>query len=55
MNESQQNGGKVTGNLVLAASMAVIGSNFQFGYNTGVINAPQQVIEKFYNETYESR
>ncbi|CAK8677591.1 unnamed protein product [Clavelina lepadiformis] len=55
LNESQQNGGKVTGNLVLAASMAVIGSNFQFGYNTGVINAPQQVIEKFYNETYESR
>uniref|UniRef100_A0A8C7Z8S2 Solute carrier family 2 member 1a n=1 Tax=Oryzias sinensis TaxID=183150 RepID=A0A8C7Z8S2_9TELE len=33
---------------------AVIGS-LQFGYNTGVINAPQNIIESFYNETWSSR
>lgn len=33
---------QVTPQLMLAVGTAVIGS-FQFGYNTGVINAPQQV------------
>uniref|UniRef100_A0A8D3BN46 Major facilitator superfamily (MFS) profile domain-containing protein n=1 Tax=Scophthalmus maximus TaxID=52904 RepID=A0A8D3BN46_SCOMX len=33
---------------------AVIGS-LQFGYNTGVINAPQKIIEKFINETWFQR
>ncbi|CAF90573.1 unnamed protein product, partial [Tetraodon nigroviridis] len=40
--------------LTLAVGTAVIGS-FQFGYNTGVINAPQKVIEGFYNQTWSSR
>jgi len=35
--------------------MVIIGSNFQFGYNTGVINAPQTVIEAFFNESYIGR
>lgn len=33
---------KVTGRLMLAVGGAVLGS-LQFGYNTGVINAPQKV------------
>ncbi|XP_075332087.1 solute carrier family 2, facilitated glucose transporter member 1-like [Odontesthes bonariensis] len=38
----------------MAVGTAVIGS-LQFGYNTGVINAPQNIIESFYNETWSSR
>lgn len=45
---------KVTPQLMLAVGAAVIGS-LQFGYNTGVINAPQKIIENFYNETWTSR
>ncbi|XP_069804876.1 solute carrier family 2, facilitated glucose transporter member 1 isoform X1 [Dendropsophus ebraccatus] len=45
---------KMTLRLMVAVSVAVLGS-LQFGYNTGVINAPQKVIEKFYNETWMSR
>lgn len=48
-------GGKqVTFQLLLAVGTAVIGS-LQFGYNTGVINAPQKIIEAFYNETWFDR
>uniref|UniRef100_A0A671KB19 Solute carrier family 2, facilitated glucose transporter member 1-like n=1 Tax=Sinocyclocheilus anshuiensis TaxID=1608454 RepID=A0A671KB19_9TELE len=39
---------------MLAVGTAVIGS-LQFGYNTGVINAPQKIIEAFYNETWNDR
>ncbi|XP_034447338.1 solute carrier family 2, facilitated glucose transporter member 1-like isoform X1 [Hippoglossus hippoglossus] len=45
---------KVTPHLMMAVGTAVIGS-LQFGYNTGVINAPQNIIESFYNETWSSR
>ncbi|XP_075046921.1 solute carrier family 2, facilitated glucose transporter member 1 isoform X1 [Mixophyes fleayi] len=45
---------KVTVRLMVAVGVAVLGS-LQFGYNTGVINAPQKVIENFYNETWISR
>ncbi|XP_063065717.1 solute carrier family 2, facilitated glucose transporter member 1-like [Engraulis encrasicolus] len=45
---------QVTFQLMLAVGTAVIGS-LQFGYNTGVINAPQKIIEGFYNETYKGR
>ncbi|OBS78815.1 hypothetical protein A6R68_18805 [Neotoma lepida] len=56
---------KVTGRLMLAVGGAVLGS-LQFGYNTGVINAPQKedaegsgwmlkVIEEFYNQTWAHR
>ncbi|KAL4622503.1 solute carrier family 2, facilitated glucose transporter member 1-like isoform X1 [Arapaima gigas] len=48
-------GGKhVTLQLMLAVGTAVIGS-LQFGYNTGVINAPQKIIQAFYNETWFDR
>uniref|UniRef100_A0A8C6L0Q3 Solute carrier family 2 member 1a n=1 Tax=Nothobranchius furzeri TaxID=105023 RepID=A0A8C6L0Q3_NOTFU len=44
----------LTPHLMLAAGTAVIGS-LQFGYNTGVINAPQNIIESFYNKTWTGR
>uniref|UniRef100_A0A8C9T8G0 Solute carrier family 2 member 1 n=1 Tax=Scleropages formosus TaxID=113540 RepID=A0A8C9T8G0_SCLFO len=44
----------LTCQLMLAVGTAVIGS-LQFGYNTGVINAPQKIIEMFYNETWFDR
>ncbi|XP_004610709.2 solute carrier family 2, facilitated glucose transporter member 3 isoform X2 [Sorex araneus] len=42
--------GKVTSELIFAISVATIGS-FQFGYNTGVINAPETIIKAFLNDT----
>ncbi|ESO81904.1 hypothetical protein LOTGIDRAFT_198401 [Lottia gigantea] len=42
--------GKVTGRLILAVLAAVSGS-FLFGYNTGVINAPEEKIKAFLNST----
>uniref|UniRef100_A0AAY4D9X0 Major facilitator superfamily (MFS) profile domain-containing protein n=1 Tax=Denticeps clupeoides TaxID=299321 RepID=A0AAY4D9X0_9TELE len=44
----------LTFQLMLAVGTAVIGS-LQFGYNTGVINAPQATIEAFYNATWIDR
>ncbi|XP_036386297.1 solute carrier family 2, facilitated glucose transporter member 1 [Megalops cyprinoides] len=50
-----ESGGKrITFRLMVAVGTAVIGS-LQFGYNTGVINAPQKIIETFYNETWFDR
>ncbi|XP_066487972.1 solute carrier family 2, facilitated glucose transporter member 3-like [Tiliqua scincoides] len=45
---------KVTGSLVFAVSIAVIGS-LQYGYNTGVINAPEEIIREFINQTWIGR
>ncbi|KAK5621756.1 Solute carrier 2, facilitated glucose transporter member 1 [Crenichthys baileyi] len=47
-------GKQITLPLLMTVGTAVIGS-LQFGYNTGVINAPQKIIEKFINETYFER
>lgn len=44
----------VTPALVFAVTVATIGS-FQFGYNTGVINAPETIIKDFLNYTLEER
>ncbi|XP_053318628.1 solute carrier family 2, facilitated glucose transporter member 4 isoform X1 [Spea bombifrons] len=44
----------VTRTLVLSVVTAILGS-FQFGYNIGVINAPQKIIEQSYNESWISR
>uniref|UniRef100_A0A8C3HAE6 Solute carrier family 2, facilitated glucose transporter member 1 n=3 Tax=Emydidae TaxID=8476 RepID=A0A8C3HAE6_CHRPI len=49
-----ESGSKMTARLMLAVGGAVLGS-LQFGYNTGVINAPQKVIEEFYNQTWLTR
>ena len=35
----------LTRNLILAILSCVIGSSFQFGYNTGVVNAPELVSD----------
>lgn len=45
---------KVTPSLIFAISVATI-SSFQFGYNTGVINAPETIIKGFLNYTLEER
>uniref|UniRef100_A0A6Q2YCB9 Solute carrier family 2, facilitated glucose transporter member 4 n=1 Tax=Esox lucius TaxID=8010 RepID=A0A6Q2YCB9_ESOLU len=44
----------VTGTLALSVFTAVLGS-LQFGYNIGVINAPQKIIEADYNATWVHR
>ncbi|XP_053111475.1 solute carrier family 2, facilitated glucose transporter member 3-like isoform X2 [Hemicordylus capensis] len=45
---------KVTGSLVFAVTVAVIAS-LQYGYNIGVINAPEEIIKGFINETWIQR
>lgn len=51
----QQLGGEtVTGTFVLSVFTAVLGS-LEFGYNIGVINAPQKLIEEEYNATWVHR
>nr|XP_046238969.1 solute carrier family 2, facilitated glucose transporter member 1 [Scatophagus argus]XP_046238970.1 solute carrier family 2, facilitated glucose transporter member 1 [Scatophagus argus] len=47
-------GKQITFPLMMSVGSAVIGS-LQFGYNTGVINAPQKIIEGFINETWFER
>ncbi|XP_061090992.1 solute carrier family 2, facilitated glucose transporter member 4-like [Conger conger] len=45
---------RVTGTLALSVFTAVLGS-LEFGYNIGVINAPQKIIEQEYNATWIHR
>ncbi|NWR61756.1 GTR3 protein, partial [Bucorvus abyssinicus] len=45
---------KITASLLYAVSIAAIGS-LQFGYNTGVINAPEKIIRSFFNRTLSER
>ncbi|XP_060162279.1 solute carrier family 2, facilitated glucose transporter member 3 isoform X1 [Globicephala melas] len=45
---------KVTAPLIFAITIATIGS-FQFGYNTGVINAPEEIIKDYLNYTLQER
>ncbi|CAI5686967.1 unnamed protein product [Oreochromis niloticus] len=47
-------GKQITLPLLMSVGTAVIGS-LQFGYNTGVINAPQKIIENFINQTWSYR
>ncbi|XP_022617106.1 solute carrier family 2, facilitated glucose transporter member 1-like [Seriola dumerili] len=47
-------GKQITFPLLMSVGTAVIGS-LQFGYNTGVINAPQKIIEAFINDTWSQR
>lgn len=45
----------LTGHLVFAIAAAALGSSFQHGYNTGVVNAPQVLVQNFINESYYSK
>uniref|UniRef100_A0A3Q3J1K5 Solute carrier family 2, facilitated glucose transporter member 4 n=1 Tax=Monopterus albus TaxID=43700 RepID=A0A3Q3J1K5_MONAL len=45
---------EMTGTLALSVFTAVLGS-LEFGYNIGVINAPQKIIEEDYNATWVHR
>ncbi|XP_048365686.1 solute carrier family 2, facilitated glucose transporter member 3-like [Sphaerodactylus townsendi] len=45
---------RITCPLVCAVFVAVIGS-LQYGYNTGVINAPEEIIKGFFNVTWIER
>ncbi|XP_020661441.2 solute carrier family 2, facilitated glucose transporter member 3 isoform X1 [Pogona vitticeps] len=45
---------KITCPLVTAVVVAVIGS-LQYGYNIGVINAPEEIIKSFFNDTWIER
>ncbi|XP_061912648.1 solute carrier family 2, facilitated glucose transporter member 3a [Entelurus aequoreus] len=45
---------QVTGYLLFSLGTAVIGS-LQFGYNTGVINAPEAKLRSFFNDTWIER
>ncbi|XP_062840079.1 solute carrier family 2, facilitated glucose transporter member 4 isoform X2 [Anolis carolinensis] len=47
-------GSGITSTLILSVFTAVLGS-LQFGYNIGVINAPQKIIEQNYNATWMER
>ncbi|XP_077364111.1 solute carrier family 2, facilitated glucose transporter member 3-like isoform X2 [Festucalex cinctus] len=49
-----QQGKQVTGYLLFSLTTAVIGS-LQFGFNTGVINAPEQKLRAFFNATWMER
>uniref|UniRef100_A0A2K5PFH3 Major facilitator superfamily (MFS) profile domain-containing protein n=1 Tax=Cebus imitator TaxID=2715852 RepID=A0A2K5PFH3_CEBIM len=45
---------EVTPALIFANTVATIGS-FQFGYNAGVINAPEMIIKEFINSTLRDK
>ncbi|XP_068111301.1 solute carrier family 2, facilitated glucose transporter member 3-like [Hyperolius riggenbachi] len=46
--------GRITCSLTFCVVVAAIGS-FQYGYNIGVINAPEKIIKDFYNDTFIHR
>ncbi|XP_072047277.1 solute carrier family 2, facilitated glucose transporter member 3-like [Amphiura filiformis] len=54
LDKNEQLKGSITPSLVFATISAIMGS-LQFGYNTGVINNPQSVIQEFFNETNYKR
>ncbi|XP_014612181.1 PREDICTED: solute carrier family 2, facilitated glucose transporter member 1-like isoform X1 [Polistes canadensis] len=47
--------GGLNGRLIFAIAAAVLGSSFQHGYNTGVVNAPQELIENWISDIKMNR
>ncbi|XP_070612800.1 solute carrier family 2, facilitated glucose transporter member 3-like [Erythrolamprus reginae] len=54
INYAEQGKRQITCSLLTAVSVAAIGS-LQFGYNTGVINAPEKILKRFFNDTLLER
>lgn len=48
-------GSKLTRNLAWTVLASTLGSSFQHGYNGGVVNAPEKLISRFINDTYQAR
>lgn len=46
---------RLTRNLAWTVLASTVGSSFQHGYNGGVVNAPEKLISRFINDTYQAR
>ncbi|BES88883.1 transporter [Nesidiocoris tenuis] len=53
--KKEDKGSGLTGRLVYTIAAAAFGSAFQHGYNTGVVNAPAELIEKWIREIESNR
>ena len=47
--------GTFTPFLIFCVFTSVVGASFQYGWNLGVFNTPENVIKDFYREVYEER
>ncbi|XP_054160485.1 solute carrier family 2, facilitated glucose transporter member 1-like isoform X1 [Oppia nitens] len=55
LGQRRDDSGGLNSHLVFAISAAALGSSFQHGYNTGVVNAPQELVQKFIREAHRER
>ncbi|XP_054709972.1 solute carrier family 2, facilitated glucose transporter member 1-like [Uloborus diversus] len=55
INKEEKPAKYITNHLAFAIAASAIGSSFQHGYNTGVMNIPQLLIQKFINESHNNQ
>lgn len=53
--QSKNLDGKFTPFLIFCVLTSVVGASFQFGWNLGVFNTPENVIKDFYKSVYRDR
>ncbi|XP_059111406.1 solute carrier family 2, facilitated glucose transporter member 5 [Peromyscus eremicus] len=53
--DDREKEGKLTLVLALATLIAAFGSSFQYGYNVAAVNSPSELMQQFYNNTYQER